>query len=213
MKLLSPLRVGTLCLGSLVAFSAAAPLSPALLAQSQDNTSVAEAARKAKEQKKTAPKGGRVITEETLTLRPASADTGEAPPAGTVINTTPVMPGAETTTAPAKPAESADASAPPADPKKAEEQAAEIAKAKERLEQARSELDLMKRQFALDSESYYSQPDYTHYLAGRARLDEQQKLIDEKQASVQQLKDHLEMLIQEAGVSPNADQAPAPPKP
>lgn len=213
MKLHSPLRIGTLCLGSLVAFSAAGPLSPALLAQSQDNTSVAEAARKAQEQKKTAPKGGRIITEETLTLRPASWDTGEAPPAGTVINTTPVMPGAETATAPAKPTEASETAAAPADPKKAEEQAAEIAKAKEKLAQAVSELDLMKRQFALDSESYYSQPDYTHYLAGRARLDEQQKLIDEKQASVQELKEHLEKLVQESGVSSNADQTPAPPKP
>ena len=123
------------------------------------------------------------------------------------------MPGAETATAPAKPTEASETAAAPADPKKAEEQAAEIAKAKEKLAQAVSELDLMKRQFALDSESYYSQPDYTHYLAGRARLDEQQKLIDEKQASVQELKEHLEKLVQESGVSSNADQTPAPPKP
>src|SRR5262245_66504442 len=91
----------TLCLGSLITLSAAGLLSPVLLAQSQD-ASVAEAARKTKEQKKPAPRGNVVITDDTLSLRAASADTGAAPPAGTVINTTPVPPEAGTTTQPAE---------------------------------------------------------------------------------------------------------------
>ena len=255
MRLLSLLRPATLCLGFLVAFSSAEFLSAAPASQSQNNASVAEAARKAKDQKKASPKETLVITEETLALRPASADTGEAPPAGTVINTTPVMPGVETPATPApddaKKApdttsappvsptpddtkKAADtASAPPAEPakspdssssapitdaaataaddaKKAEEQAAEIAKTKELLAQAQTELDLAKRELALQNDTYFSNPDYAHDLAGKAKLDDQQKLIGDKQASVQELKDRLEKLLQEAGISPEAEQTPTP---
>jgi hypothetical protein len=208
----------TFGLGSLAVFSAVAIFSPALRAQSQDNApSVAEAARKAKEQKKAAPKQSHVITEDTLSLRPASADTGAAPPPGTVINTTPVMPSTETPASPkdasAETKKSAESSAPtPADAKKAEEQAAEIAKAKEMLAQLQSELDLLKRQLALNSETYYSNPDYAHDTNGKSKLDDLQKAIGDKQISVQELKQQLEELLQKAGISPDANEAPAPPK-
>jgi uncharacterized coiled-coil protein SlyX len=208
----------TLGLGSLAVFSAVAVFSPVLRAQSQDNgPSVAEAARKAREQKKAAPKQSHVITDDTLTLRPASADTGAAPPPGTVINTTPVMPSKETHAPPkdssTEPAKSAESSAQaPADAKKAEEQAAEIAKAKEMLAQLQSELDLLKRQLALNSETYYSNPDYAHDTNGKAKLDDLQKTIGDKQISVQELKQQLEELLEKAGVSPDQNDAPAPPK-
>jgi len=225
MKPLSLTR--TIGLGSLAIFSAVAILSPALRAQSQDNgPSVAEAARKAKEQKKAAPKQSHVITDDTLSLRPASADTGAAPPAGTVINTTPVMPSAETATPPkdaaAEPAKSTESSAPaagadaaaaaPPDAKKAEEQAAEIAKAKEMLAQVQSELDLLSRQLTLDSETYYSNPDYAHDANGKSKLDNLQNQIGDKLTSLQELKQKLEQLMQEAGVSPVVNNPPAPPK-
>jgi uncharacterized coiled-coil protein SlyX len=208
----------TLGLGSLAVFSAVAIFSPALRAQSQDNApSVAEAARKAREQKKAAPRQSHVITEDTLSLRPASADTGAAPPPGTVINTTPVMPSTETPASPkdasAETKKSAESSAPaPADAKKTEEQAAEIAKAKEMLVQLQSELDLLKRQLALNSETYYSNPDYARDTNGRSKLDDLQKAIGDKQISVQELKQQLEELLQKAGISPDANDAPAPPK-
>src|SRR5215470_15143933 len=105
----------TLWIGSLLIFSSTIISAPRLLAQSQDDQSqsVAEAARKAKEKKKTASaKNNTVITDDTLNLRPASYDTGAAPPAGTVINTTPVMPSSEGSVQnSAEPAKSADASA------------------------------------------------------------------------------------------------------
>jgi hypothetical protein len=205
----------TLGLGSFAVFSAVAIFSPALRAQSQDNApSVAEAARKAREQKKAAPRQSHVITEDTLSLRPASADTGAAPPSGTVINTTPVMPSTETPASPkdasAETKKSPESSAPaPADAQKTEEQAAEIAKAKEMLVQLQSELDLLKRQLALNSETYYSNPDYAHDTNGKSKLDDLQKAIGDKQISVQELKQQLEELLQKAGISPDA---PAPPK-
>jgi hypothetical protein len=261
MKLQPFLRARTLCLGSFVALFGAGLLPAALLAQSQDSASVADAAHKAKDQKKANTKEARVITEETLTLRPASADTGEAPPAGTLIITTPVppapevppasadtkktedtaseppaetakptepsAPGTETTPAPAEPGKSTESGKPadsPApgtdssavtpdttDTQKAEEQAAEIAKTKELLAQAKTELDLTKRELALQNDTYFSNPDYAHDSAGKAKLDDLQRTIDEKQTSVQDLKLKLDQLLQEAGISPEADQPAAQP--
>ena len=216
----------SLWLGSVLVLSASVLLSPRLSAQSQDDQSVAEAARKAKEKKKPAPKDNRVITDDTIGLRPASADSGAAPPSGTVINTTPVMPGGASPAAPADaaaappagPAKSTESSAVTdvaapgaADTKKAEKQAAEIAKLKESLKQMQSELDLLKRKFALDSENFYSQPDYAHDADGKARLDEQQRQIGDKRVSVEDLKHQLEQLIEEAGISSDAADKPAAP--
>lgn len=205
--------VRSIWLGSVVAVSATT-LSP-LYAQSQDNSSqsVAEAARKAKEQKKAATKDAKVITDDTIRLRPASADSG-APPAGTVVTSAAageVSPQNDSTAnsttamAPSQPA-------PAADPKKKEEQNAEVAKAKELLAQVQSELDVLKRELALDSDTYFSNPDYSHDNAGKAKLDDLQKMIGDKQVSVEELKRQLADLMQKAGISPDADKTLAPPK-
>ena len=220
----SPFRITrALQLGSFLLFAGATIGSLELRAQSQSDQSqsVAEAARKAREQKKAA-KNNAVITEDTINLRPASYDTGASPPAGTIINTTPVMPSAEGSTAnsaePAKPTETPapDAGAPAsseADAKKAAEQAAEIAKTKELLQQMQSELDILKRQLALDSDSFYSKADYAHDSDGKSRLDDLQRTIDDKKSSVEDLKQRLQALMQEAGISADAEKPAAPPKP
>ncbi|HWZ99772.1 MAG TPA: hypothetical protein VN025_18590 [Candidatus Dormibacteraeota bacterium] len=222
----TPTLVRTLWLGSVVAISAAGVLSSAVCAQSQDNASqsVAEAARKAKEQKKSAPKENRVITDDTINLRPASADSSGAPPAGTVIVSSPAAnstgtaapPADSSTTQPVKIANVAPAvnnpSQTPSDPKAKEAQSAEVAKAKELLAQVQAELDVLKRELALDSDSFFSNPDYSHDADGKAKLDELQKMIGDKQISVEDLKKQLAELMKQAGISPDADKAPAPPK-
>jgi len=219
-------RIQALWLGSVLTFAAAAVLSPALSAQSQDNSgpSVAEAARKAKEQKKSAPKDSRVITNDTIQLRPASADSGATPPAGTVVTTAPAAAPAQTHSAAtadtptsaaapesAKPANAPAQAAPGAGAKK-EEQSAEVAKTKELLAQMQSELDVLKRELALDSDSFFSNPDYARDANGKAKLDELQKAIGDKQVSVEDLKRQLAALIQQAGILPDSDKAPVPPK-
>jgi hypothetical protein len=201
--------VRSIWLGSIVALSTAT-LAPMLYAQSQDNSSqsVAEAARKAKEQKKAATKDAKVITDDTIRLRPASAD-GGAPPAGTVVTSTPageVNPQNDSAAAVASAQR-----APAADPKKKEEQNAEVAKAKELLAQVQTELDLLKRELTLDSDTYFSNPDYSHDAAGKAKLDDLQKTIGDKQVSLEELKRQLADLMQKAGISPDADKT-TPPK-
>jgi len=179
------------------------------LCQSQDDSaqSVAEAARKAKERKKAAPKESKVITEDTLGLRPASADATGAPPAGTVVTTN------TGTAAPADAAKAGDTTAQKASAEKEKAGlAGEVAKTKELLAQAQQVLDLLKRKFVLDSDSFNSNPDRARDSAGKARLDDLQNQINEKQASVEELKSKLADLMQKAGISPDTDKPSTPPQ-
>ena len=66
-------------------------------------------------------------------------------------------------------------------------------------------LDLLKRKLALDSDAFYSNPDHARDTGGKAKLDDLQNSIDEKQVSVEDLKNKLADLMQKAGISPEAD--------
>jgi hypothetical protein len=209
----------TFWLGALAAVLAAGTLPSASHAQSQDNAtpSVAEAARKAKEQKKNSAKDARVITEDTIKLRPASADSATTPPAGTVITTNSTASTEASPALTASPAAStaASTSAPPevaSTPAEKKEKSEEATKAKEMLAQVQAELDVLKRELSLDSDSYYSNPDYPHDAEGKAKLEELQKMIGDKQVSFDELKKQVEKLLQEAGISPDTDKTSAPPK-
>ena len=197
------------------------------VAQSQDGSSqsVAEAARKAKERKKTTAKDSRVITDDTIHLRAASADSTGAPPAGTVVITTPTVPSGDAsdvtagTSAPAASVEiaadakPADTSTAPADVKKKAEAAAAAARTKELLAQAQTQLDVLKRELALDSDSFFSNPDYAHDASGKAKLEDLKQLIGDKQTSVEELKHQLAELAEKAGVSLDEEKPAAPPQP
>jgi hypothetical protein len=211
-------RIRKLGLASAVALVATFALATVSLAQLQDNSSesVAEAARKAKERKKAAPKENRVITEDTLNLRPASSDSPGTPPAGTVVNTTPVLPSsdaapgvaaptADTNSTAAKPVQASTADD---DAKKKAELAAAVARTKELLAQAQTELDILKRRLALDSDSFYSNPDYARDTNGKTKLDGEKQSIGDKQISVEDLKRKLTELMEKAGISAD-DQKPA----
>src|SRR5690349_11997334 len=223
-------HIRNLAFGFAVALITTFTVPTASFAQSQDDSSqsVAEAARKAKERKKSAPKENHVITDDTLRLRPASADSSGAPPAGTVINTTPTVATGNTaatdataTTASTSPAAAsteaatakpADASTTAADQKKKAEAAAAAAKTKELLAQAQTQLDVLKRELALDSDSFFSNPDYAHDANGKAKLDDLKQLIGDKQTSVEELKRQLTELVEKAGISLDDAKPAAPPQ-
>lgn len=202
-----------LWIGSLFAASLAFVGAPRLLAQSQDDQSqsVAEAARKAKERKKAAAKNNIVITDDTIHLRPASADSSGAPPAGTVVtsNSESGQAGESGAKSPAPPA---DSTSKESDAKKSEKQQADVAKLKELLADVQKQLDLMKRKFDLDSDNFYSQPDYAHDTAGKAKLDELQKQIGDQEVAVDNVKQELERLMTAAGTPANTDKPAAPPQ-
>jgi hypothetical protein len=181
---------------------AASLLPAAVLAQSQDDQSVADAARRARDQKKPPAKPAKVITNEDI--KPA-AQTGPATSASP-----------DAAAAPAAPASSASSTAAPAgatgttqavdakDPKEPKE----VTELKAQIKKALDDLNLVLRERTLENDKYYSNPDPAHNTAGKAKLDELIQEAIDKQRILDQLKVHLAELL------PQQDTAtPAPPKP
>ena len=159
-------------------------LPAASLAQSQDSQSVAEAARRAREQKKKLEKPARVITEDDVKpATPASSEPAAAPGAA-----------------------NAPASAAPPGPND-EKNAKEIADLKAQIKQAQGDLDLLQRQLSLEQDNYFSKPDYTHDTAGKAKVDGIKQQVGDAQQTLDRLKARLAELQPVPPPPP-----PAPPK-
>src|SRR5260370_38398373 len=162
------LRYSTLRLA--VPLLAATLLPSAAFAQSQDSQSVAEAARRARAQKKNTEKLPKVITDETLDVKKGDVQNATAEQ--------PKIPGTPETSA--QPAAGAAASAQggaPSDasaaqpPKSASEDARAALKErvvlKEKIKEAQSDLELQQREYRLDKETFYSTPNYSKITSGK----------------------------------------------
>jgi hypothetical protein len=82
------------------------------------------------------------------------------------------------------------------------ENAAALERTKKELSEAQSELDVMQRRAALDSDSYYSKPDFASDKEGKANLDAQAQQVSDKKQLVETLKTRvaeLEALGRRAG--------------
>ena len=175
---------------------------PIVRAQGQQEESVAEAARKAREQKKAPAKPSTVITNDTL--KPATPGTVQDATAATER-----MPGTNATTSGDATADTTTAAAAPAKESSEEEIAkkkAEIEAVKQQIADKAKEVDLQQRTLALENESYYSRPDFSKDPAGKAKLDAMQSDLTQKKDELAQLKAKLKDL------APDADQKPAAPQ-
>lgn len=189
---------------------AATLLPAAAFAQSQDNQSVAEAARRAREKKKAQQaKPAKVITDETLDVKKGDVQsaTAEQP---RMPGTPPApAPGASSTTANAPAAGAADAASSAAtQAAKDGKEPKEVTELKEKIKQAESDLDLLNREYRLDQDAYFSKPDYANDTAGKQKLDDEKAQIGNKQQEVDRLKAKLADLLQLLGLPSSA-----PPKP
>jgi hypothetical protein len=164
-------------------------------AQTQQGQSVSDAARQSREQKKNAAKQARVISNEDLDLEyykrgqegfnfgPPARITTEEPSANTVVPTELANPAVI----------HPDKEAGPKD-KSAEEAAAEdaeITKLKEKIKETEEKLKWQQREFALDQDTVYSNPNYTDLQTGKARLDSEQLAINDRQQEIEGLKASL----------------------
>jgi|SRR6266436_866349 len=177
---------------------AAALLPAAAFAQSQDTQSVAEAARRARAQKKNTEKPAKVITDETLDVKKGDVQSA------TAVQLT--MPGSPET--PAQPAAgaataqggasgdaaSAQASKIPSEDDKVRGALKERVALKEKIKDAQSDLDLLQREYQLDQDSFYSSPDYAKNTSGKEKLDAMKQQITNKQQELDQLKVRLAAL-------------------
>jgi hypothetical protein len=176
----------------LVPFLAACTVLPCAAArpgaQDRQTQSVADAARQAREQKKNAAKSSKVITDEdidTRNLKPGAQGLNVgAPPK---LDTQPPSPAAVAT---AEAADQAAAAAGKESVKNAGEDP-EIAKLKEQIAQIQKDLDLSQRELALDQDTYFSRPDYVNDKAGKAKLDAEQRQINDKKEEFESLKTRL----------------------
>ncbi len=165
-----------------------ATLLPAVaFPQSQDSQSVAEAARRARERKKTEAKPVKVITDETLDVKKGDVQSAVAEE--------PKMPGApEPNAQSANNAPSANGGAgSSAETKDSEEEKLkkELAALKEQLKQAQSDLDLLQREYRLDQDTFYSNVNYASDTAGKQKLDDEKQQITDKREEVERLKAKL----------------------
>ncbi len=197
---------------ALAALIAATGLPLLAHAQSQDtqSQSVADAARRAREQKKAADKQpSPVITNDTL--KPAApAPSPDAAPAPSA------QPAAEASNAPAPSAApaAADKSAPgspAADGDQKSKDSVEVAAQKQQLAEAQKELDLLQRELSLEQDNVYSKPSSASDAAGKAKLDDLIQQLAGKQQSVEALKARLEALLGSAGAAAPA-KPPTPPQ-
>jgi hypothetical protein len=183
---------------SLILLAASLTGVPASRAQSDE--SVADAARRAREQKKAAAKPSTVITNDTLAPQssgaPAAQGATGAPTATSAGSSE--TPSAETnlrvTAAAGEQQPAAGARATAAESQAtAEEQAAqgEIAALKREILEKQKELDLALRSLSLANEDFYSKPDFSKDTDGKAKLDAMKGDVDQLKDALAQLKAKL----------------------
>lgn len=204
---------------ALATLIAAALIPLAARAQSQDSQtqSVADAARRAREQKKAADKQpSPVITNDTLkpaapvadTPAPAPTQSSEAAPAPASAASAP-SPADSSSSADAKAALAPGSPASDADPKTKD--SPEVAREKQQLADAQKELDLLQRELSLEQDNVYSKPNSAIDTAGKAKLDDLTQQLAGKQQTVEALKARLEALLGSAGTAAPAKPS-APPQ-
>jgi hypothetical protein len=176
--------------------------------QSSDSQgqSIAEAARRSRAAKNNS-KPSKVITDDDLdkeNIKPgAQGLTMDAP---AKLETEPPSPDAM--------ADAAATSSTPSDPAivPAASDDPEIARLKDAIADAEKDADLARRDLALQQDTFYSNPDYQHDTAGKAKLAALQQQIKDKQQEVERLKKRLaalEELQKKKRAKPAASPAPA----
>lgn len=194
-----------LCLRLSLSLTFAAVLTPVgALAQSQNSQSVADAARRAREAKEKAAQSAekpKIITDDDIkpsNARPATdltAASSAPAPASSAAASSASAPASAATDSGAAPSESVSAAQGSNPEQTNPSDSPELAQAKRALAQAQEELDFLKRELALDQDTFYASPGHDRDSAGKAKLDGEQQQIDAKQAQVNELKARLAKLL------------------
>lgn len=172
-------------------------------AQTPQEPSIADAARRNREEKKAPAKPGTVITNDTLSptvSAPASTTTAPAQTAQSPNPSGPPLPGTESAAPGAEPKSTLTA-------EETEKLKTEISNMKQQVKEKQNEVDLLKRLLDLDREALYSKPDYSHDSDGKAKLNAEQEELTLKEEEFAKLKAKL------LSIAPGALDAPAPAKP
>jgi enamine deaminase RidA (YjgF/YER057c/UK114 family) len=160
---------------------------------------VAEAARRARALKKAPSKPAKVITEDDVKPAVQATPATAAAPDAKAVSGTPAPPSSSSTSA------ASSSSAPDA---KDQKDSKEVTELKAQIKEALGDLDLVVREQSLERDNYYSNTDYVHDTAGKAKLDALIQQISDKQQDLDRLKARLAELL-----PTQSSPATAPPKP
>src|SRR5208337_4530228 len=194
---------------SLIVLGALLAGMPKARAQGDQEPSVADAARRAREQKQAAAKPSAVITNETL--KPASPATPEGGPqaagdatANAATNANAAGADAATAATSAKPAAASGPTAAEAAEKKAR-----ITALRQQVADKKKEVDLQQRDLTLANDDFYSRPDFSKDADGKARLDAMQSDLKQKQDELAGLQAKLAAEGPDATEKPETAEKPA----
>jgi hypothetical protein len=166
--------------------------SCSVAAQSTGDTSVADAARRAREKKKTADKPVAVITNDTLPSASPTDSVVSSPQAGTQENS-------------AAPSSASRSTAPVIEtPEDASKKKAEIAALIQEIADKQKSLDIEQRELALDSDTFFSKPDFEHDKDGKAKLNAMQADLQQKQDEIAKLKAKLAAIAPAGSLPPDS---------
>jgi DNA repair exonuclease SbcCD ATPase subunit len=174
---------------------------PVVATAQQSGQSLAEAARKAKEQQKQTPKAKVVWTNDNLPTSATVSVVGQ-PQQGSAASAAQAQPAEEAGTAPT----SADAS----DLAKA---TAELTDAQKDVDSLKTDLDIAQREYKLDSDQYYGTPNYAADQQGQTKLDGEKSEIAAKQDALeaaQKKVDELQKKVDELNEKLKTTAAPTP---
>jgi predicted RNase H-like nuclease (RuvC/YqgF family) len=155
-----------------------------------DSTSVAEAARQARQQKQDAAKPAHVIDNDAIPPSPAASNASGSANAPAAANASQA--------ADAKPEGSAD------EDKNKEEMEA----LKKQIADKKEQVDFQKREIALAQDTYYSNPDRSRDNSGKEKIDAMQADLAQAQSELNE----LEAKLAAAGPAP-AEKSSEPAKP
>lgn len=211
-----------LAIAALIA-AALSPMYPRAQSQDSQTQSVAEAARRAREQKKAAAtKPAPVITDDILKPSAPAAQGANAPvpspeTAPSPATSSAAQPSGTPASAPdagaaPAPAEQRASGSPAATADQKTTESAEVTALKQQLAEAQKALDLLQRDAALQQDTYISNPDHAHDTAGKAKLDAMLQQIAGSRETVDALKAQLAALLASAGsIAPTPPAAPPQP--
>jgi hypothetical protein len=168
-------------------YPAALPQGQSQDQQSSDaqSQSIAEAARRSRQTAKNASRPSKVITDDDL-------DKGNIKPGaqGLTVDAPPKL---ETQSPSPEAVADAGATSPAPDPATvpAASDDPEIARLKEAIADAEKDVELGRRDLALQQDTFFSNPDHDHDTAGKAKLDALEQQINAKQQEIDRLKMRL----------------------
>lgn len=171
--------------------------------QKQDD-SLAAAARRAREQKKDAPKTTKVWDNENMPSKPDGISVIDESGSGSSNAEQSATPAATTSNAPNAAKDSAT------DAREKAALTAELAEAKEHLASLTTDLDILTRKYGLDQQMYYSKTDYASDKDGAAKLKAEEDDMGAKKEEIEAAQKKIDELTSKLNqTAPSSDTKPA----